>query len=396
MTSKLPNNFYIKKRKELLNKSKADLIVIGANGQIQMSLDQSYDFIQESNFLYLTGINDPGLILVLSKTETFLILPETNDYLETFDGELDLGNIKHKSGITKIYKHDQGLIKLGNMLGIIKEVHTLFDETDKLKTYAITALPFRANLLKLLKELNKKIKIINIEKDLAGLRMIKTSEEIDLIKHAAKITKSAIEDIKLTELANTKEVALELERLMVEKGASSWAFKPVISTGQASTVIHYVDLDQKLNKKNLLLIDVGCRYLDYCSDISRTISIGSPTKRQSLVMAAVKEVQDELIGFLKPGISFRELEIKTEQLIGSKLIELGLIKKATNKSIRKYYPHAVTHHLGIDTHDLADYTSQLEENMVITIEPGIYIEKESIGVRFEDDVLITSNGAKVL
>ena len=115
MTSKLPNNFYIKKRKELLSKSKADLIVIGANGQIQMSLDQSYDFIQESNFLYLTGINDPGLILVLSKTETFLILPETNDYLETFDGELDLGNIKHKSGITKVFKNDQGLIKLGNM-----------------------------------------------------------------------------------------------------------------------------------------------------------------------------------------------------------------------------------------------------------------------------------------
>jgi Xaa-Pro aminopeptidase len=396
MINKLPKSFHISKRKELLNKTNADLIVLAANGQIQMSLDQSYDFVQESNFYYLTGLNIADLILVLSKDESFLILPKINHYMEVFDGGLDLKEIKNISGITKLYAHEEGIQKLKELVLKNKEVHTLFEEDEKLKTYGITSLPFRSNLIKLIKQLNKKIKLIDVERNLAKMRMIKSEEEIHLIARASKIIKESIEELDLLKLKNTKEVALEIERLMVKKGASSWAFKPVISTSRASTVIHYVDLDQDLKKGNLLLVDVGCKFEGYSSDISRTLAIGRTSKRYEEVVLALKEIQKDLIKYLKPGISFRELEDKCEELIGLKLIALELIKKANNKSIRKYYPHAVTHHLGIDTHDLADYSQVLTENMVITIEPGIYIEKEEIGVRFEDDVLITSNGAKVL
>lgn len=396
MINKLPTNFYIQKRNDLLNKTAAELIIIAANGQIQMSLDQTYEFIQESNFLYLTGINEPDLILVLSKKDTFLILPESNDYIKTFDGEYDQKDIKKISGINRLYNREKGIQKLNELLKKVEYVHTLFDESDKLKSFAITPLPFRAKLINLIKHLDKKIKFKNIEKDLAQIRMIKTKEEISIIKSAAEITRNAISKLKLDKIYDTKQVSLELERLMAKNGAYSWAFKPVISTGSASTVIHYVDLDQKLNHKDLILIDVGCRMGGYCSDISRTIPIKNSSKRQGQVIEAVKQVQSQLIDFVKPGISFSELEAKTEELIGQKLIDLKLIKKATTKNIRKYYPHAVSHHLGIDTHDLADYSIPLEANMVITIEPGIYIEKEGIGVRFEDDVLLTKGGVEVL
>lgn len=147
----------------------------------------------------------------------------------------------------------------------------------------------------------------------------------------------------------------------------------------------------------MILLDIGAEVEYYSSDISRTLSINhKPTRRQRQVYEAVADVQDYAFSLVKPGISIKDMETKIEHYMGEKLRVLGLINSIDKESVRKYYPHGTSHFLGLDTHDVGFYDKPLEPGMVITVEPGIYIPEENIGVRIEDDVLLTEAGYRLL
>jgi Xaa-Pro aminopeptidase len=147
----------------------------------------------------------------------------------------------------------------------------------------------------------------------------------------------------------------------------------------------------------LLILDVGAEVEHYAADITRTFSLsGRPSSRQQAVHAAVSEVQQYAFSLLKPGVMMREYEQQIEQFMGEKLRELGLIKTIEHDEVRKFYPHATSHFLGLNVHDVGEYDRPFEAGEVLTVEPGIYIQQEGIGVRVEDDVLLTPNGIKIL
>mgnify|MGYP003473433194 FL=1 len=169
-----------------------------------------------------------------------------------------------------------------------------------------------------------------------------------------------------------------------------------MAAGKRACVLHNFANSSPLKNNELIIVDVGAEVEHYAADISRTISLGKPTRRQIQVHAAVLDVQQFAFGLLKPGLTRKEYESKVEHYMGEKLCELGLLKKPTHKQIRHYYPHATSHFMGLNVHDAGDYDSPFEAGTVMTVEPGIYIPEEGIGVRIEDDVLITKNGIKIL
>jgi len=280
------------------------------------------------------------------------------------------------------------------------KIHLLFDETEKLESYGIVALPFRKVLINKASQINPNAELINLHPYIAQMRMIKDESEIEIIREAVRITKQAIKKISnekiLAKINNTSELADRLLLEMKRLGAEGWAFRPVISLNKASTVIHYVDLNQEIKMGDLILVDVGCKYKNYCADISRSFVFGDSNERQIKLLDSVLKVQKQLINEIKVGMNYEELEARTEDLIFAELVDLGLLKGSEKDLLRDYYPHSVSHHLGLDTHDLSNYKTPLKENMIITVEPGIYVKKWGLGVRFEDDILITSKGAEVL
>jgi Xaa-Pro aminopeptidase len=161
--------------------------------------------------------------------------------------------------------------------------------------------------------------------------------------------------------------------------------------------LHNVVNTGALAADELVLVDVGAQVEQYAADITRTYSLNaSPSRRQQAVHAAVLEVQAFAFGLLRPGILLKDYEQQIEHYMGEKLRELGLIKTITHDEVRHFYPHATSHFLGLNVHDVGDYERTLEPGMVLTVEPGIYIQQEGIGIRIEDDVLITEKGIKIL
>ncbi len=169
-----------------------------------------------------------------------------------------------------------------------------------------------------------------------------------------------------------------------------------MANGQRAVTLHNVENNGSLDGAETTVLDVGAEVCHYAADITRTVMAKKPSQRQQAVYDAVLDVQEFALGMLKPGTVLKEYEQKVEHYMGEKLTALGLIDDTSHEAVRKYYPHATSHFLGLDVHDVGDYTLPLEPGMVLTCEPGIYIPEEGIGVRIEDDILITENGHKVL
>jgi Xaa-Pro aminopeptidase len=233
-----------------------------------------------------------------------------------------------------------------------------------------------------------------------NMRVVKTDEEIRAIKSAIDITVNTLKPImkpnKLDKYSFEYEIEADISSGIRSRGAFGHAFDPIVGSGLNSTIIHSTTNNSVISKNLPIVIDVGARFNNYCADITRTVVPGKVSARIRLVYEAVVAAQEHALSMLKPGLILSEYELEMEHYIGEKLRELGLIKIIDKANVRKYFPHLVSHYLGIDVHDVGDYSMPLVKNMVITCEPGIYIPEESIGVRLEDDVLITDDGNIVL
>jgi len=375
-------------------------IVITANGQMQRSSDSAYLFVQDANFWYLTGIDEPDIILVIDKDKEYLIVPSRSSSRETFEGAISYDELREVSGISQIYDQKEGWSQLANRIKKVKHVATLAVPPAYIDQLGMYTNPARAQLLSKIKEINDNIEPLHISSHLSLMRMIKQPQEISAIQKAIDITAGAIKKAmtpkKIAKYQNEAQIEAEITKHFRINGAKGHAFDPIVANGKNACIVHYNQNNAELNNKELLLIDIGAEYNHYAADLTRTFSLDTPTKRQQAVYDAVLDVQNYAINLLKPGVLLDDFENDVEHYMGEKLRELGLIKTINHDNVRKYYPYYSSHFLGLNVHDSGLHDRPLEPGVVLTVEPGIHINEEGIGIRIEDNVLITENGNTVL
>jgi len=375
-------------------------VVLVANGLVQRQADTAYPFYQDPSFWYFTGIDEPDVVLVLDKDKEYLIIPTRDATRVTFDGGIDEASLKRTSGIDQVLDEQEGWKRLGARLNRAKHVATLPAAPAYIDHYGMFANPSRRRLIAKLKAQNDSLELLDISQHVTRLRMVKQEPELVAIQSAVDVTIDGLKQLFRTLKRGTYRYEYELEadltRSFRHAGLRGHAFDPILASGMRACTLHNVSNSGILSADELLLCDVGAEYDHYAADLTRTVSLGMPSRRQQQVFDAVREVQQYVCGLLRPGTMLKEYEQQVEAFMGECLRELGLIKSIDHDAVRLYYPHATSHFLGLTAHDAGLYDQPLEPGMVLTVEPGIYIPGESIGVRIEDDVVITSEGNRIL
>jgi Xaa-Pro aminopeptidase len=372
-------------------------IVITAHGALQMGADEAYPFHQDRSFFYLTGINEAGVILVMDKGKEYLIVPQREAVMEKFDGAIIPEELSRISGIQTIYDQKEGWKHLTSRLKKVRHVATLGASPRFIDFLGLYTNPSRADLIQRMKEITPGIEILDLRTHLSRMRMVKQDVERAAIQSAIDVTLATIKEItrpkQLSKYAYEYEIEADLSRGFRRQGTMGHAFPPIVASGERACMLHYNKNSEALTTGDLLILDVGAEADFYAADIARTVVLGGkPTRRQQAVHQAVKDAQDHAYSLLKPGVVMRQYEKQMEEFMGEKLRELGLLKTITPEGVRHYFPHATSHFLGLDTHDAGDYEVPLEPGVILTVEPGIYIPDESLGVRIEDNILITETG----
>lgn len=388
--------FYKSNRNKVLNKIKDNsLLILFAGNAPKKTADEKYKFTPNRNFYYLTGIDEENHILVLSKfsgkIKEYLFIKEVDPIVEKWEGKTI-----RKEEVPEICDIED-VRYLGEFNNFIDKI---ISDNEEINIYL--DLEKENSSYKYASEIKSKYYNLNINnsfKLIGNLRLIKSEEEIERIRKAIEITIEGIEILMKNSKSGIKEYELEayFDFICKKSGVKDFAFKTIAAAGKNATVLHYVTNDSELNDGDLILFDLGAQYKYYNGDISRTFPVnGKFTERQKEVYNAVLRVNEKVIKEMRPGVSFLELNSKAREWIAEECISLGLM---TNKDeVSKFYYHSIGHSLGMDTHDieLENRDVIFEAGMVYTVEPGIYIEEENIGVRIEDDILITENGNEVL
>lgn len=396
MKSHFTSKFFIGNRKRLRELAGGGApIVITANGLLQRNGDTTFDFTQDATFWYLTGINEQDVVLVICDREEYLILPKQSEHQVIFDSSSTVEELSKRSGIARIYEYKKGWELLAASLKKSRRMTTMLPPPAYVEWYGMYTNPARTALLERVKGHLPDIKLDDATPYVARQRMIKQSQEIAAIQSAIDVTIATLTDVFKAQYRHEYELEADITAGFRRRG-SGHAFNPIVAAGKRACVLHNMNNNAKIGKDELIVVDVGAEVEHYAADITRTVALSTPTNRQLAVHGAVMEAQKFAFSLLKPGASFLECRDRTNVFVGEKLRELGLIKTVDDKSIDRYYPHSVSHFLGLDVHDIGDYTQPLQPGMVLTVEPGIYIPEEGIGVRIEDDVLITENGFEIL
>ena len=386
-------NFFVNNRKKLLNSIEDNSALLLFSGKPkQKSADQDYPFTVDRNFYYETGINEANDVLLISKingkVEEILFIAEIDELKARWVGKtLSKQEATSLSGIINV----KFIAEFNNILeDKLKYVNKLYLD---LEGQDFNNLCLYNPFYNYLKNNYKSIKIVDCYHNIAEHRMIKEDEEIELIKHAIGITKKGIESLMKNAKSGIYEYQLEaffdfeIKRL----GANDFAFKTIAGSGINGAILHYEDNNSIIEKGTLILFDLGAQYQLYNSDITRTFPVdGKFSERQKQIYNIVLKGQDLVISNVRPGVTLMDLN---NILIDYYVDELTKIKLIKNRDeLKKYYFHGVSHHLGLDTHDISIRSKPLKKGAVITVEPGLYIEEESIGIRIENDVLVTDDG----
>ena len=383
-------------RKKLIESMKENsLLILFAGSAPYRSADQVYKFTPNRNFYYLTGIDEPNVIVTILKTDKEAIetvyLEREDELMAKWVGRaISKDEASEVSGIksTKyLDEFDSTISSYIDKRGISKIYLDLERQSINIPS---TKAQDMANTLRVK---YPHLKIKNIFHNIAKLRMVKNDREVELIQKAIGITKEGILAMAKNLTPGMKEYEVEayFDFKIKSLGASAHAFSTICAAGKNATVLHYEDNNQEAKDGDLILFDLGAEYDYYCSDISRTIPInGKFTDRQKQIYQIVLNAMKEVEKNTKPGLTLADLNNIAKKALAKGCMEIGLIEK--EEEIGKYYFHSVGHSLGLDTHDVWIVDSKLEEGAVITNEPGLYIEEEGIGIRLEDDLLVTKDG----
>ena len=356
-------------------------------------------FEQDKNFLYFTGLEIPNARLVITKVadkvNSALYIERNIPERIVWDGAkmypeeaTEISTIKNVQ-FTDLF--DANIASILSAQGI-KKVYLNFQACDINKP-----LDLRLSFAEELKKRVPEITVSDFTNIVRPLRQIKDEFELEQLQKAIDVTGEGLDVIFNFAEAGMFEFELEamLYNEMLSNGFRFWGFTPIIANGKNAATLHYIDNDTEIAQDAMVLCDVGASCYGYSADVTRTFPIGEKfTPRAKEVYQKVLDIQKEIIAMIKPGVTMVQLNERTNELITKACHDLGLIKE--DKEFRKYYMHSIGHHLGLDTHDVGTRNSALEPGMVITVEPGLYISEESIGVRIEDDILVTETGHKVL
>lgn len=415
------SNVFMKRRQHLLQQiGKNSIAIVFAAKEPSYHRKTVYPNRQDSNFSYLTGFPESNAIAVFvpnrKEGEYVLFNLEKNPEEEIWTG-IRVG----QSGACRDYGADQAFpVNMANTIipELIKNKEQIYfnigdHEDHEQITYWLQQLTDKERA-----GINLPSDFINIGKITHEMRIHKDNEEIALLRKATEI--SAIAHIRAMKICKPGMMEYELEaeilREYIRKGGRMPAFQPIVASGANSCILHYTQNDAELKSGELVLIDAGVDYKHYCGDITRTFPVnGRFTTEQKAIYQAVLDTQLAVIEHVRPGIPWIELQRISERVITEKLIALKLLKGKLNELLEKqafkpFYMHYIGHWLGLDAHDVGKYKIDdkwrlLESGMVLTVEPGIYVSSDvpnveqkwrNIGVRIEDDVLITENGCEVL
>ncbi|WP_294153306.1 aminopeptidase P family protein [uncultured Clostridium sp.] len=393
---------YSEHRKALMNKiDNNSLIILFAGSAPKKTGDEVYQFTPDRNFYYLTGISEENHIVVLSKfnneVSEKLFLKEIDLAKEMWNGKtLRDSEAKEISGIEDSVYMNEFYWYLNRLIKGADEVNLYLDLDRQSYEEEDSSGNKFANMIK---DKYPQIAIKNISSKITLLRMIKSDEEVKEIQKAIDITIDGVKSLMKNAKAGMKEYELEayFDFACKTKGVKDLAFRTIAAVGKNATTLHYVDNNSEITDKDLILFDLGAQWNYYNADITRTFPVsGTFTERQKEVYESVLRVNKAVIEKIKPGVVYKELNAWATDLIAEECIKLGIIKE--KKEVSKYYWHSIGHNLGLDTHDLEPQGRNFvfDEGMVFTVEPGIYIGEEGIGIRIEDDILVTADGCRVL
>lgn len=383
--------FYANNRRQLAKLLKGGLVVVSAYSKMQRTNDEAFKFEQESNFLYLTGIPEPDWWMIYdgSRDKCWLVKPNADSRLEIFNGSIDDTQALKTSGADEIITRDDCLTLLRQLKRSHNLVHTV-RQPEGIERYHFVINPALSKVYDLLDRNFENVQ--DCRKQLAALRAIKQPEEITQIKKAITITRETLQVIesRLVDYQYEYQVEADITREFIHAGAHH-GFEPIVAGGKNACTLHYHKNNTKLRKQNLLLVDVGAKVGHYSADLTRTFAVGKPKERALQIHNAVVAAQKSIIKKLRPTLSLIDLQHIVESVMLQQIEKLGLVKDDPMTDLHRYFPHAIGHGLGIDLHESLAHET-LQEGMIITIEPGIYIPEEGIGVRIEDDILITNKG----
>jgi len=393
----LPPKFHAAARAQLSEAIGPEAIaVIDTSDVLMRSADTEYPFRPDSNFYYLTGIAEPEAVLVLvpghanPEARELLFVSGTNEFVGAWEGErLTDKQAAKLSGIKTVMP----LTDLPRLLDrLLERYQTIYLGADEsLSSHQSSPSTRRARRLRRRAPLHQ---LRSALPQLSRQRQIKHPAEIEQIRRAVAATRAGLERAWSVMKPGLVEYALEAELTAeyLRQGATAHAFAPIVAAGRNATIIHYMKNDAPLGDHDLVLFDTGAEVGWYASDISRAVpASGRFTKRQREVYEALRRAQLAGIARCKPGDSIVSVDQHMREVLTEEIKKLGLKGPLIN-----YYPGHISHQMGLDAHDNSDFRAPLEPGMVITCEPGLYLQEEGIGVRLEDDLLITADGNEVL
>ena len=385
------------------------LAVFNSNDIYPISADSTLPFEQHRDIFYLSGVDQEESILLLfpnaknADHREILFLKETNDHISVWEGEkLSQLQATKLTGIKTIYWLDD-FEKIFTQLAT--QCYTFYFNTNEHYRAKVETQTREDRFIKWAKEKFPKHATAKSNFLLQRLRSVKDQEEIDQIQRACDITEKGFRRI----LSFVKpgvweyEIEAELSHEFLKNCSKGFAYQPIIASGKNNNVLHYTQNNARCEAGDLILMDVAAEYGNYSSDMTRTIPVsGRFSKRQKEVYQAVMRVGKEATKMLIPGVLWKEYHIEVGKIMTSELLGLGLLNKVTvdnqdpkNPAYKKYFMHGTSHHLGLNTHDYGLLEEPMQANMVFTVEPGIYIPEEGLGIRLEDDVVIQETGEPI-
>ena len=398
---------FIKNRAKFMAQMKPKSIaVFNSNDVYPISADSTLPFEQHRDIFYLSGADQEETILVLfpdvlnKAHKEVLFVRETNAHIAVWEGEkLTKEKATEVSGIETIYwlsDFDKVFFDL------MTEADTVYFNTNEHYRQAVETQTREDRFIKKCKVQFPAHQYAKSNPILQEIRGVKESEEIALMQTACDITEKGFRRLLGFVKPGVWEYEIEAELLheFVRNRSKGFAYTPIIASGNNANVLHYIENNQQCQDGDLILMDVAAEYANYSSDLTRTIPVnGKFTPRQKAVYEAVLRVKNEATAMLVPGTIWAEYHKECGKMMTSELLGLGLLDKADVQqedknwpAYKKYFMHGTSHHIGLDTHDYGALKTPMKANMVFTVEPGIYIPEEKMGIRLEDDVVIQENG----
>ena len=403
----LSPELYQHNRKRFTREMKPGTVAIfNSNDQMPRSGDQYFPFRQNAGLLYLSGIDQEETTLLLFPDcpkeghKEILLIRRTNEHLAVWEGhKYTKEEAQQASGIEKVYFLDEAESIMNEMILLAEGIYLNLNENDRFLS------PVETRDLRFAKYLRDRYPahmLYRSQPILKKLQTVKSHWEVDATQHCVDITGNAFRRVLDFVRPGVWEYEVEAEIIheFIRSGTTGHAYTPIVASGKNACVLHYIENNQQCKDGDVLLMDFGCEYANYNADLTRSIPVnGQFTERQRAVYKAVLHVMKEAKAMLVPGNTLEEYHKEVGKIMESELLALGLISRddiekqdKDKPAYKKYFMHGTSHHLGLDVHDLMHRYEPFRAGMLFTCEPGIYIPEENLGIRLENDIVITDNG----